>query len=206
MPAEGRTPLKPEQIAWIKAWIRAGASASDKEVAGVAMPSRPADPAPEPVGDYSKLANEIEQMRHSTGAKLLPVSLKPSDGLVLNTVDVAPAFGDTQLAQFEKYAPYIVEANLARTAVTDASFDTLAHFSHLRALHLEGTGVTGTGLAKLNSLHRLIYLNLSETKVTAGSLAALKSMSNLRHVYTFNTPAQPVLSASDANHSAGGTR
>lgn len=206
MPAEGRTPLKPEQIAWIKAWIRAGASPSDKEVAGVAMPSGPADPAPEPVGDYSKLADEIEQMRHSTGAKLLPVSSKPADGLVLNTVDVAPAFGDAQLAQFEKFAPYIVEANLARTAVTDASFDTLAHFTHLRALHLEGTAIAGTGLSKLSALHRLTYLNLSETKVTGASLAALKSMANLRHVYTFNTPAQPVLTANDANNSAGGAR
>ena len=91
------------------------------------------------MGDYSKLADEIEQMRHSQGAKLVPVSAKPSDGLILNTVDVAPAFGDAQLAQFAKFAPYIVEADLARTQVTDASCDILARFTHLRALHLEGT-------------------------------------------------------------------
>jgi uncharacterized membrane protein len=206
MPAEGRTPLKPTQIAWIRSWIRAGASPSDKEVAGVVIPSGPSDLPPEPVGDYSKWTEEIEQMRHSQGAKLVPVSSKPSDGLILNTVDVAPTFGDAQLAQFEKFAPYIVEADLARTALTDGSFDTLAHFTHLRALHLEGTAITGTGLAKLSALHRLGYLNLSETKVTTDSLAALKSMSTLRHVYTFNTPAQPALSASDANAGAGGTR
>ena len=204
MPAEGRTPLKPDQIAWIRSWIRAGASPSDKEVAGVVIPAAPTDLPPEPVGDYSKLADDIEQLRHSQGAKLLPVSSKPSDGLVLNTVDIAPTFGDTQLAAFENFAPYIVEANLARTAITDASLDTLAHFSHLRALHLEGTVITGNGLAKLAALHRLTYLNLSETKVTAPSLTPLKSMPNLRHVYTFNTPAQPALSASDATTSAGG--
>ena len=203
MPAEGRAPLKPTQIAWIRAWIQAGASPSDKEVAGVVLPVAPTELPLEPVGDYSKFADEVEQMRHAQGAKLLPVSSKPSDGLILSTVDVSPAFGDTQLAQFEKYAPYIVEMNLARSAVTDASFDTLAHFTHLRALHLEGTQVTGNGLAKLNALHRLSYLNLSETKVTTASLAPLKSMLNLRHVYTFNTPAQPALSASDANTSAG---
>ena len=28
MPAEGRPPLKPEEIAWIKAWIQQGASPS----------------------------------------------------------------------------------------------------------------------------------------------------------------------------------
>ena len=43
------------------------------------------------------------------------------------------------LAQFQKFAPYIVEAELGRTAVTDASFDTLKQFTHLRALHLEET-------------------------------------------------------------------
>ena len=206
MPAEGRPPLKPAQIAWIRAWIRAGASPSDKEVAGVSIPTQPAELPPEPVGDYSKFTNEIEQMRHAQGAKLLPVSSKASDGLILNTVDVAPNFGDPQLAQFEKYGPYIVDANLARSAVTDASFDTLAHFTHLRALHLEGTAITGNGLAKLNALHRLNYLNVSETKVTTASLAPLKSMPNLRHVYTFNTPAQPAVPASDATTSAGATR
>jgi mono/diheme cytochrome c family protein/uncharacterized membrane protein len=206
MPAEGRPPLKPAQIDFIRAWIRAGASPSDREVAGVVIPLGPKELPPEPVGDYSRLAAEIEQMRHSQGAKLLPVSAKPSDGLVLNTADVAPSFGDTQLAQFEKFAPYIVEANLARTAVTDASLDNLARFTHLRALHLEGTAITGNGLAKLGALSRLTYLNLSETKVSAASLVPLKSMSNLRHLYVFNTPAQPASREDDANVSAGGAR
>jgi hypothetical protein len=190
MPAEGRPPLKPNEIAWLRAWIGAGASPSAREVAGVALPSEPHELPPDPVGDYSQLAGEIGAMRNAQGAKLLPVSAKPSDGLILNTVDAAANFGDAELKQFEKFAPFIVEANLARTAVTDASFETLARFSHLRALHLEGTAVTGNGLAKLAALSRLSYLNLSETKVKPDSLGPLKSMPNLRHVYLFNTPAQ----------------
>ena len=206
MPAEGRPPLKPEQINWIQAWIRAGASPSDRDVAGVMIPAQKPELPPEPVGDYSKLMGEIEQMRHAQGAKLVAVSSKPSDGLVLSTVDVAPSFDDAHLGQFEKYAPFIVEANLARTAITDASFGTLARFTHLRALHLEGTAITGSGLAKLTSLSRLNYLNLSETKVTAASLAPLKSMSNLRHVYVFDTPAQSATGTDNANSGAGGAR
>jgi hypothetical protein len=206
MPAEGRPPLKPDQIAWIRSWIRAGASPSDREVAGVVIPAERPELPPEPVGDYSKWTNEIEQMRRSQGAKLMPVSSKPSDGLILSTVDIAPSFGDQQLAQFEKYAPYIVEANLARTAITDAAFETLAHFTHLRALRLEGTAINGSGLAKLTPLSRLTYLNMSETKVTQASLAPLKSMSNLRHIYLFDTPAHPAQGGEDANSSAGGAR
>ena len=206
MPAEGRPPLKPEQITWIRAWIRAGGSPTSREVAGVVIPAEKPELTPEPVGDYSKLKDEIEQMRHAQGAKLVPVSSKPADGLILNTVDVAPAFGDAQLAQFEKFAPYIVEANLARTAITDAGFVTLARFIYLRSLHLEGTAVTGSGLAKLTPLSRLTYLNLSETRVTQASLAPLKSMPNLRHIYLFDTPAHPASGGEDANSSAGGAR
>ena len=116
---------------------------------------------------------------------------KTPAGLILNTVDIAPSFTDAQLAGFQKFAPYIVEANLARTAVTNASFDTLAKFTHLRALHLEGTGVTGDGLQKLGSLSQLTYLNLSGTKVTTSAAAQIEKMKSLRHVYLYNTPAQP---------------
>ena len=107
---------------------------------GVSIREEPAELPLDPVGDYSALMPEIRQMASGQGAKLMPVSSKPSDGLILNTADVAARFGDAQLAQFQKFAPYIVEAELGRTAVTDASFDTLSKFTHLRALHLEENG------------------------------------------------------------------
>ena len=206
MPAEGRPSLKPSEIAWMRAWIGGGASPADKEVAGVNLPARAAEPPPDPVGDYSNLTGEVAQLRHAQGAKLLALSSKPSDGLILNTVDVASSFGDAQLAQLQKFAPYIVEANLARTSVTDASFDTLARFTHLHALHLEGTSISGHGLAKLAALQHLSYLNLSETKVTADALGPLKSMPNLRHIYLFNTPAEPAFAGEPTKETAGGAR
>jgi len=129
-------------------------------------------------------------MKKKQGAKLMHVSSNSSDGLVLYTVDAASSFGDAQLQQLQKFAPYIVEAELGRTGVTDASFETLAKFTHLRALHLEGTGVTGDGLAKIASLSQLTYLNLSGTQVTQTSVAPLESMENLRHLYLYDTPAR----------------
>jgi hypothetical protein len=138
-------------------------------------------------------------MRHSLGAKLVPMSANQSDGLILRTVDAASTFGDTQLAQFQKFAPYIVEAELARTAVTDASFDTLRTFTNLRALHLEGTSITGVNLVKLSSLTQLTYLNLSGTKVTSQAIAPLRNMPRLRHLYVFNTSAQPENASAGSN-------
>jgi hypothetical protein len=119
------------------------------------------------------------------------VSATPSDGLILRTIDVAAKFDDAQLARFERFAPFIVEAELGRTAVSDNCFDTLSKFTNLRALHLEGSAVTGRTLGKLSSLSQLSYLNLSGTKVTSAALAPLKGMPNLRHLYLFDTPAEP---------------
>jgi mono/diheme cytochrome c family protein len=193
MPAEGRPPLKPEEIAWVKAWVQQGASPEMRTLAGIVIREDTKELPPQPVGDYSALMPEILQMEKSQGAKLLPVSSKASDGLILNTVDVASTFGDAQLVPFQKFAPYIVEADLGRTAITNASFDTLSKFTHLRALHLEGTSVTGDGIAKLAPLTQLTYLNLSGTKVTATAAAQLESMKSLRHIYLYNTPAQPAV-------------
>jgi uncharacterized membrane protein len=191
MPAEKRTPLTAEEIATLHSWILNGASPTATNVPGIAV----ADVPLQPVGDYSYLLNEIHQMQQSQGAKLVAVSAKPSDGLILRTVDVSSKFDDAELARFQKFAPFIVEAELARTSVTDAGFDTLSKFTNLRALHLEVTAVTGRNLAKLSGLSQLSYLNLSGTKVTTEALTPLKGMPNLRHVYLFDTPAEPTSEA-----------
>jgi uncharacterized membrane protein len=136
MPAEGKPPLRAEEIAWIKGWIQQGASPTAATVAGLSI---------------------------------------------------------------------IVEAELGRTAVTNASFDTLKQFAHLRALHMEGTHITGDGLAKLAPLSQLTYINLSGTLVTPPSVAPLSAMKNLRHVYLYNTPAQPAPAAEQASPVARNT-
>ena len=129
MPAEGRPPLRPEEIAWIKAWIQQGASSTATSLAGISIQEyRPELPL-QPVGDYSALMPEIRQMQQAQGAKLIQLSANPSDGLVLFTVDNAANFGDAQLAQFQKFAPFIVEAELGRTAVTQREL------RHAQAIH-----------------------------------------------------------------------
>lgn len=201
MPAEGRTPLTPDELARIRAWVLQGASPEAASVPGIFI-AEDQEVAPPPVGDYSALMGEIRQMQQSQGAKLVPVSANPSDGLILRTTDVASSFDDAQLAKFQRFAPFIVEAELGRTAVTDAGVETLSQYKSLRALHLEGTAVTGRTLAKLSSLSKLAYLNLSATKVTSDAVAPLKGKPNLRHLYLFNTPAEPASIADNGVRSA----
>jgi uncharacterized membrane protein len=200
MPSEGKPPLKAEEIAWIKAWIAQGASPELKTLAGISV--REEEPPPPPVADYSGMMAQISQAAKSAGVTLVPVSRNLADGLILNTVDAGTRFGDAQLAGLEKFAPYIVEVELGRTSVTDACFATLAKFSQLRAIHLEGTAVTGTGLAKLTQLPQLRYLNLSGTQVTQAAVAPLSSMKSLRHLYLYNTPARPASTVADGQSSA----
>jgi len=190
MPAEGRAPLSPDEISAIRAWILAGASPTATSVPGIMMAAGNAELPLEPVGDYSNLMNDIRQMQQSSGAKLVPVSARASDGLILRTVDVAASFDDAQLARFERFAPFIVEAELGHTAVSDSCLDAISKFTHLRALHLEGTALTGRSLAKLTPLSHLTYLNLGGTKVTSTALAPLKNMPNLHRIYLFDTPAE----------------
>jgi hypothetical protein len=195
MPSEGKPPLKAEEIAWIEAWIAQGASPELKTLTGISV--REEEPPPPPVADYSGMMAQISQAAKSAGVTLGPVSKNPGDGLILNTVDAGTKFGDAQLVSLEKFAPYVVEVELARTSVTDACFATLEKFSQLRAIHLEGTAVTGAGLAKLTQLAQLRYLNLSGTQVTQAAVAPLSSMKNLRHLYLYNTPAQPAPTVAD---------
>lgn len=192
MPAEGRPLLKAEEIAALRAWVEAGASPQAETVAVVADSKQPEDTPPQPVGDYSALTSELAVMRASQGPKLLAVSGKPSDGLILNTADAPDGFDDAALARFGKFAPYIVEVDLARTAVTDKSFETLSAFPNLRVVHLEGTQVSGTGVEKLGHLSQLSYINLSETKLSPAALASLRSLKTLKHLYIFDTPAERV--------------
>jgi uncharacterized membrane protein len=193
MPSEGKPPLKAEEIAWIKAWIAQGASPELKTLAGISV--REEEPPPRPVADYSGMMPQIAEAAKSVGVTLVPVSKNLRDGLILNTVDAGTKFGDAQLASLERFAPYIVEVELGRTSVTDACFATLAKFSQLRAIHLEGTAVTGAGLAKLTQLSQLRYLNLSGTQVTKAAVAPLSAMKG--HLYLYNTPAQPALTVAD---------
>ncbi len=135
------------------------------------------------------------------------MSAKPSDGLVLFTVDAASTFDDAQLTQFQKFAPFIVEAELGRTAVTDASFDTLKQFTHLRALHLEETKITGSGLPKLASLSQLSYLNLSGTQVTAASAEIVECNEEPAPCVSLQThPRQPAPAAERETQAKGEER
>ncbi|RZU29727.1 c-type cytochrome domain-containing protein [Edaphobacter modestus] len=190
MPSEGK-PLAAKDIAWIKGWIQQGASPKATALPGMEVRAPGAAERIPQVGDYNALTPQMIQIEKTLGIRLDRVSSKAADGLILRTIDVAPKFGDSDLARLEPFAPYIVNVELGHTKVTDACFASLAKFNHARAIHLEDTSITGRDLQKLAVLHELRYLNLSSTRVTHQALDQFASVQPLLHIYAFNTPAQP---------------
>jgi len=63
--------------------------------------------------------NTIEGLEASLGIRLVPRSQNPTDGLILRTAGAPERCNDATLAQLAPVASLIVDAELARTMVTD---------------------------------------------------------------------------------------
>jgi hypothetical protein len=111
---------------------------------------------------------------------------------VLRTASSPGRCDDAALAQLAAVADLIVEAELARTKITDAGLTSVAAFANLRALDLTRTAVTSAGLAKLESLKQLAALNLTSTAVDDVGVAQLKQWPALKRTWTYDTNVSPM--------------
>ncbi len=113
----------------------------------------------------------------------------PTDGLILRTVSAPARCDDAVLISLAPVADLIVDAELARTKVTDAGLKTLAGFHNLRSLDLSHTAITSANLGDLAPLQHLGRLNLTGTAIDSAGLAKIRSMRGLSHIYYFQTKA-----------------
>ena len=200
MPPRKRPRPTAGEVALLRWWIREGASRdlaltavrdAPKDVTALLAASS-LDASGEPVyiprvADYSHLADEIAALETELGITLAPVSRQPGDGLILRTRAAAARFGDAELARLAVVAPFIVEAELAGTRVTDAGIVTLKSFAQLARLHLERTGIRGDTLGELAGLKELTYLNLCDTTVDDERVRSLGTLKTLRQLYLFGS-------------------
>jgi len=192
MPSDGKPLLSPEEIKIIELWIDAGASATSLtgEFPSAPPPKLPPAPVIPLAPDWRPRAKEIAALESALGMRLVPRSRVPTDGLVLRTASAPRRCDDAALARLAPVAALIVDAELARTRISDAGLKSLAACINLRSLDLTRTAVTSSGLGALASLQKLEVLNLTETAVDAGGVAPFKSMSSLRKIWLFGTPAE----------------
>jgi hypothetical protein len=119
----------------------------------------------------------------------VPRSQIATDGLILRTASAPQHCDDATLAKLAAIAPLIVEAELARTKITDAGLKALSACENLRSLDLTRTAITSEGLVALASLRKLEALNLTATAVDDAGVARLKELPALKRVWMFGTKA-----------------
>jgi uncharacterized membrane protein len=185
MPAEGRPPLKEEEVALLRWWIASGAS-EDVTIAQAENPpdevARLLDRATDtgPTGPLP--LEEATKLARATGLVITPISSDARDGLRVSAFSLASGGVDKALATLAPLAPFVREADLSHSDATDAAIVTLAGWANLRTVNLAFTEVRGRGLDRLRGLTQLRTLNLAGTPLEPGAGRALASLGTLTHL------------------------
>jgi uncharacterized membrane protein len=189
MPAEGKPALTAAEIKIVEVWIAAGATTNIAATAIQELPPAAGEqPALPPLtADYRPQLQTIASLESSLGVQLVPRSQNPTDGLILRTASAPAGCNDATLAQLAPVADLIVDAELARTSVTDKGMPAIASFSNLRSLDLSHTAVTSAGVKELVKLDKLESLNLTQTKVTSDGVADLQAKPAMKRLYLFES-------------------
>ena len=197
MPSEGKPLLSREEIRNVELWILGGASASK----GVAeFPGAPALGRPKPAAvalapDWRPRANEIRRLEAELGVRLVPRSQQSGDGLILRTAGSPRRADDAALVRLDPIAELIVEAELARTPVTDAGLAAVGRWANLRSLDLSRTRVSSQGMVALAGLSRLEALNLTDSAVDAAGIETVRAFPALRRLWAFGAPGMAAAEA-----------
>ena len=198
MPAEGKPGLTAAELKVIEFWIASGAteSVTAAKVKAAAVPPEPVKLVVPPLApDYRPRSAEIAALQSKLGVQLVLRSQDPQDGLILRTVSAPERCNDEALRALKPIADLVVDAELARTEVTDEGLRTLASFPNLRHVDLSYTAVTSRGLAPLAALAKLETLNLTATTVDDQGVLPFRHKKGLQHLYLFGTKVtQPEVS------------
>ena len=206
MPPEGKDQLTEEEVATIKWWIDSGASEDAKLEAdkvpadikefvvkvaadnpeGVVLKEVKKDTGPVVPAPTAEQEAAIAKIQEELNVVILPVS-QDNPGLTFTAVNVAKEFDDAKLARFDPLAGNLLQANIARSKVTDAGLGTVSKMKNLTRLRLEKTEVTDAGLDHLAGLENLEYLNLYGTKVSDEGLSKLEGLKKLKRLYLWQT-------------------
>jgi uncharacterized membrane protein len=189
MPAEQKPALSAAETKIIEVWIAAGTTTTiaDAAIQGLPPSSQEKTTSVPLTADYRPQLKTIADLESALGVRLVPRSQNPTDGLILRTVSAPDRCNDATLAQLAPVANLIVDAELARTKVTDKGMQAVAKFPNLRFLDLSNTAVTSAGVKELMKLETIERVNLTQTRVTHNGVAELQKKSGLKRLYLSET-------------------
>jgi len=197
MPPPPKIPLTAGELSVLRAWIASGAK---KETTIEELTSLPAEgksliasrrralhPKPIHVPNPTQTLPAIMKAADQAGAKILLLSTNPLDGLELQTISKAAAFNDTKFALLAPAGPFLVEADLARTPLTDKGLATINEFPNLRYLDLSWTKISKEGASKALALPNLEVLLLTGDSIDDAWLKTVKPGTKLHTLGLFQT-------------------
>lgn len=168
MPGGNKKPLSVTETKWIELWIAAGASETAPLSDFSQAPAPPPDRHSEAVAwapDYRSKLDEAKALADRLGIRLVARSQVPTDGLIVRTASAPSHCTDEVLVALAPLADVIVEAELARTRISDKGLAAVSAWKNLRHLDLTATAVTAEGLQPVAGLTRLETLNLTDSQV-----------------------------------------
>jgi len=197
MPPAPKQPLTSAELSILRAWIAMGAK-PDTEIGSltglplegrnlVSSRRRALRPKPPELSDPTQAMPAISKAAKAAGVRIIPLSANPKEGLSLQTFGRGEAVDDSKIAMIAPAAPFLVEAKLANTKITDKSLTTLATFPNLREVDLSETAITGAGASKILALPHLEVLILTGTDVDDAWLKGIHVGTALRTLGLFQT-------------------
>ncbi len=211
MPPAPKQPLTPAELSILRTWIASGAKAEMEltDLSGlppegknlVASRRRALRPKPPEIADPTKSMPEIFVASKSAGVRITPISANPREGLLLQTFGQGTRFDDSKFAMITPAAPFLVEAGLEDSGITDRSLERISSFQNLRRVDLSRTAVTGAGVSKLLALPNLEVLILTGTGIDDSWLQGIHPGASLRTLGLFQTKVtQQAIDAFQKSH------
>lgn len=205
MPPDGRKGFSETQVAWFEWWISSGIPGDAPAASVTDAPPDILAAIQDAIASAGDAETEVESAAPTAAApswkpeelaavnaalsagRIVPVSRNPEDGLLLTTAGAGAAFTDADLATIAPLAPFIVEADLSRTGVTDGGMTTVATWPGLRRLRLDHTATGDSGVRALGGLAELASINLFKTQITNASVEPLLAMPALSSLFAGET-------------------
>lgn len=212
MPPEGKPQLSEMEIRFIDEWILSGASPDalllnqdlDVELINwaaeymyrtansttilVATPPHDTFDTLEPDVDFDSLTAAIEQHAVNSVTRVGP----EGRDLVFSAVNARGTLIDEVLDSLLQAGPYLVELDLANTAMSGQAVEQLIQSApQLRQLNLSGMPVDTSVMEALSGLDTLESLNLFNADLTADVVPLLSELNTLKTLYVGGTGLSP---------------
>ena len=210
MPADGKTPLTPEETSIIKWWIEKGMATKNVKIGAL----KDAGELKPQVARFLGLGEGAkgDELAVNPERKINPdIPVNFNSGLIdtlrnlgLNVrvmqhkpvmLDITlPAGSGEKLSRIKPslkgVAKNVIWLNLSGNGLTENELDFLLLMTNLEKLRLEKNPLTDQITQKLEGLNHLEALNLNETRITGVTLEKLKQLPALKKVYSWHTLAK----------------